>query len=299
MFIHGAWSGSSGWNGRWSRDQLKKFTDAGFTHFRVGVFWQHVEPNKGQFNETYLKTIDSLVADIQSLGAWAYFDIVHLYTSNGVEQGVPSWAQTESTGMADIVKHGWGYLRMLATRYKGNPTVRGFDVNEPDNWQVPNDALRFHNTIIGWIREIDPNRTYYLEPVYGNGDPNKWDPALLTHRTNVILSVHDYFMGWKDGKEVFGYDGTTGYVGSYADMEKWFLTRKSFADKLGIPIQIGEFGIGDGAARRDEWIADKVRLIDKYSLGSTWWEARTGSADRLSAMDKNYVIKPHVAKLTQ
>lgn len=291
MFIHGAWSNT----GRWSKSQLQIFKDSGVDHFRVGVFWQYGEPQKGQWNETYLSTIKALVADIKALDMTCYFDIIHMYKSGGVEQGIPAWAKTEVNATACVTKHAWAWIQKIATMFKDEVAVQGIDINEPDDWQSANNVLRMHDFAIRALRQISPRLIYFLEPSYGNGDPTNGDPAIVSNWSNVVVSIHCYFVGWVSGKAVYAYDGTTGWTNRDAtQISQWIGTRLAWAKRAGVPLHIGEFGIGLEATGRDAWIQAMNKIQNDLGIALTWWEGRTGSGDRLSAMNQSYQVYPHI-----
>ena len=187
-----------------------------------------------------------------------------------------------------VVTNGGGYLRMLAGRYRDEAAVAAYDlVNEPYRFPIDqNSVLRAYDQLIGQVREVDPDKIVLIEPTYGDTSVAGAlaDFSNLKRRTNVVYSLHDYFAGGDDDgytadgrqKGNYAWDGVTGYPAPDPGALEAHL--RVHVDKLraaGIPLWIGEFGIGAEVAGHDRWIADKVALFKRYGLGRAWWEYRT------------------------
>lgn len=87
--------------------------------------------------------------------------------------------------------------KTIINRYKGNPTIAGFDiVNEPAlNKNIPaNGAMNWNDLLLATIKEIralDSNSTLYVKPLYG--DPNKLSNLPVLSDSKVVYVYNSYF----------------------------------------------------------------------------------------------------------
>ena len=203
---------------------------------------------------------------------------------------VPQWAQSGDS-VESIEANAGAYLRMLARRYRHEPTVAAYDpVNEPRRSPIDQNAvLRMYDGLIATIREVDRDKVVLVQPTYGDTSIHGAcaDLANLTHRANVAFSIHDYFAGGDDD----GFGAGCGQAGVYAwDARAGYRARekgalrahlRAYLDTLRparIPLYVGEFGMAAGAVNRDQWVRDTVGLFDELRLGRSWWEYWTTAA---------------------
>ena len=150
-------------------DFFKKYKANGFDIIRLAITWQNLEPKMGEYNEDYLKSIDSIFSLAEQYGVYILLDMHQdLYSGNdgkSVGDGAPSWAvitdgakprmpifvwadgyflgkwvqksfdhfwnndKVNGIGLQDRYCELW---KMLAKRYKDSPALFGFDLmNEP------------------------------------------------------------------------------------------------------------------------------------------------------------------------
>ena len=146
-----------------------KYVANGFNLIRLAVQWANLEPNPGEYSETYLASIDRIFALAEKHGVYILLDMHQdLYSGfNGVGggDGAPDWAcltdgstpkpykfvwaeayvfgkwvqrcfdhfwnndEVEGKGLQDRYADLW---RMLAARYGNSPALFGYDLlNEP------------------------------------------------------------------------------------------------------------------------------------------------------------------------
>ena len=148
---------------------FKKYKARGFDIIRLAVTWQNLEPKMGEYNESYLKSIDSIFALAEKYGVYILLDMHQdLYSQNDGEcvgDGAPSWAAITDGAKPRMPIFVWadGYFmgkwvrnefdnfwnntevagrglqdrycdlwQMLAKRYGDSPALFGFDLmNEP------------------------------------------------------------------------------------------------------------------------------------------------------------------------
>lgn len=59
----------------------------------------------------------------------------------------------------------------------------------------PTSVLRIYDELITG-RSVDPAKIVLIEPTYGDTPIAGANVANLTHRDDVVWSIHDYFAGW-------------------------------------------------------------------------------------------------------
>lgn len=267
----------------WSLESYRRIRAVGFNVVRLVLYWDDFEPRRGQWDRPSLRTLDLAVGRARAAGLYVILDMIHLTGPGGLER-VPTWARTGDS-VAAVERNGAGYLRMLARRYRDEAAVAAYDpVNEFRRWPLDQDGvLRAYRYLIGQIRAVDPERVILVQPSYGDTSVagNLADLANLGGGSNLVWSLHDYFAGGdddgydRDGGQAGAYtwDGRTGYqVSDPAALERHLLVHLEKARAAGLPVWVGEFGIGEGASNRDRWIKDQIRLFDRYGLGRAWWQ---------------------------
>jgi len=76
---------------------------------------------------------------------------------------------------------------------------------------------------------------------------------------NVILTIHYYIGGT--------WDGVTGYKGiTFDDHEKAISTCVNIGLNSGLPLWIGELGVGSASYKAKQWVEDVLYLFDRYAL---------------------------------
>jgi hypothetical protein len=291
----------------WEPERYEQIRAKGFNAVRFVLYWDDYEPTRGSFNQTHLRTLDAAIGMAKNAGLYVILDAIHLWGSGGFND-VPAWARTGDS-VTTVQTNGGGYLKMLAGRYRAEPAVAGYDlVNEFQRSPLDQNAvLRAYDSLITEVRTVDPDKIVILEPTIGDTSvaPGIADFANLSHRHNVVWSLHDYFAGGDDdGYKLDGtkagisvWNGTSGYTTpNLAQLEAHLLVHLDATRAAGIPMWIGEFGIGAGVANRDLWIDHQISLFERYGLGRAWWEYSSSSP--LSAINRaDYTWKPWVDRL--
>jgi Cellulase (glycosyl hydrolase family 5) len=298
------WRGLPG--STWQAWHYRDIAREGFNAVRFVLYWDVFEPRAGGFDQVSLRTLDLAIRRAGAAGLYVILDEIHLWGPHGMND-VPSWARAGDT-LATVAAHGGAYLRLLAARYRRWRTVAAYDlVNEFHHQPLDQNAvLRVYDRLIGQIRQVDSGKIVLIEPTYGDTSiaGSLADFANLTHRSNVVWSIHDYFAGGdgdgyrSDGGQVGDYtwDGHTGYDHpDVGQLREHLLTHIRKMREVGLPIWIGEFGIGAGAMNHDEWIADQVALFARYGLGYAWWEYSTRRP--FSATNRSFGWEPWVRLL--
>jgi hypothetical protein len=291
----------------WSLESYRRIRAVGFNLVRLVLYWDDFEPRRGEWDRLSLRALDTAVDRARATGLYVILDMIHLTGPGGLDR-VPTWARTGDS-VASVEHNGAGYLRMLARRYRDEAAVAGYDpVNEFHRWPLDQDSvLRAYRHLIGQIRAVDSERIILVEPSYGDTSV----AGSLAHLSslgggrNLVWSLHDYFAGGdddgydRDGGQAGAYtwDGRTGYqLSDPAALERHLLLHLEKARAAGLPVWIGEFGIGERARNRDRWIEDQIRLFDRYDLGRAWWQYAGSSAFSATNADESW--KPWIRLLS-
>ncbi len=304
MNVIPVWKGEPGRT--WPAERYAQIRAEGFTAVRLVLYWDLMEPARGAFDPTSFATLDTAVQRARAAGLRIVLDVVHLWGAGGFAD-VPAWARTGDS-VTTVRANAGPYLRRIAARYRADPAVAAYDlVNEFHRFPIDQDAvLRAYDSLIGEVRGADPAKIVLIEPTYGDTSiaGRLADFANLTHRRNVVWSLHDYFAGGDDDgyaadgrqKGRYAFDGRTGYpTPDPAALRAHLLVHLRKTRAAGIPMWIGEYGIGDGAPGHDRWIADQTALFARYGLGRAWWEYHTTGP--LSATTAAFAWKPWVGLL--
>lgn len=187
---------------------------------------------------------------------------------------------------------------MIAKRYKNNPTVVGFDLdNEPHGktkdggatWAT-GDLTKDWNTAAqkcgNAILAVNPDALIIIEGVEqydttmywwgGNLRGVKTNPIVLSKPEKLVYSAHEY------GPEVFNqpWFDDAGFPGNLEPI--WenafgFIVKDNIA-----PLFIGEFGIGNKASfsgRAWTWFTSFVKYMTDNSYSWTFWSLNPNSGD--------------------
>ncbi|WLT32366.1 cellulase family glycosylhydrolase [Geothrix sp. PMB-07] len=166
----------------------------------------------------------------------------------------------------------------LAKRYKGNPTVAGYDLlNEPDKAEGADEAAfaaqlnAFYDRLYRAIRAEDPDHILVMEAFPG------WqrlgDPAAF-HWTNVVYQFHSYAMQAKVG----GVDVSQVWTVQRDMVERLLADAQAHRTKFQVPIFVGEFCV---FGFEDLWAR---ALAGLNRLGISWapwtWKVAFGDPER-------------------
>jgi len=156
-------------------EEFKRFKDWGFNCIRLGIIWDGLEPEPGQYDEEYLKGIDQRIQWAKENDLWVVLDMHQDLYSVKFSDGAPEWATidegqphvtgaiwsdayfmspavqiafdnfwkntpvSDGIGVQDHYVSAWKHV---AERYADNKTVIGFDImNEPFMGSSANEVM--------------------------------------------------------------------------------------------------------------------------------------------------------------
>ena len=197
---------------------------------------------------------------------------------------------------------------MLAERYKNNPAVIGFDLNnEPHGktdangatWGAGNGASDWNEAAQkcgNAILAVNPDLLILIEGVEQYGESVYWwggnlrgvreHPIQLSHPDKLVYSPHEY------GPEVhqqpwFFEDGFPGNMEAIWDDAFGFLAKENTA-----PLLIGEFGISSMDSyegKAGQWFETFTAYMDKTGISFTFWALNPNSGDTGGILSNDWV----------
>ena len=138
--------------------------------------------------------------------------------------------------------------RKLATRYRNQPAVLGYDLlNEPiahyfDTAYFNPKLEPLYRKIVSGIREVDKNHIIFLGGAQWDGNFKVFGPPF---DDKLAYTFHKYWM-----------DVNQKAIQEYLD----------FRDKHNVPVWMGESG-----ENTDEWIASFRTLLETHNVGWCFW----------------------------
>ena len=174
--------------------------------------------------------------------------------------------------------------KRIATRFKGNPAVWGYDlVNEPiQSLPAPYDYWNLQRMAAEAVRAIDPDTPIIIES--NNSDsPSTFSHLPPLEMKDVIYQVHMYQPGSFTHQRVnnpFGEKGANRaitYPGKIDNREydremlrKTLAPVRAFQQKHGARIYVGEFSAVTWAPGAAEYLRDCISLFEEYGWDWTY-----------------------------
>jgi len=201
------------------------------------------------------------------------------------------------------------FWEALATHYKDNPTVAGYEIlNEPNtanpdgehpfdfygnykpDWPRINDL---YQRAVEAIRKIDPKHIIFLE---GDNYGRCFSGLTAPFADNLVYSSHNYVMpGFGPGEYPGYYDSPTGKV--YWDKNKQrseLLNHEGmkFCEKHQVPLLIGEFGSQYHGPEADvpyrlASMKDQLEVYNEFGVNWTTWTFKDAGIMGCVTLDKN------------
>lgn len=233
-----------------TREDIRFIKQAGFNSVRVPfsyrLFVSEGEPQK--LEGAGYELLDRVVDWCKKEGL---FVILDMHAAPGGQTGDnidDSWGYPflfESAESQDLTVNIW---RKIAARYRGEPTVVGYDLlNEPiahyfDSVYLNPKLEPLYRRIVAGIRQVDRNHIIFLGGA-------QWDTNFKVFGTpfddKVAYTFHKYWM-----------DVNQQSIQEYLD----------FRDKHSVPIWMGESG-----ENTDEWIGSFRTLLERNNIGWCFW----------------------------
>jgi hypothetical protein len=260
------------------------------TAARFQMRWDLLEPQLGNYSESYMRTIDSEIALAKKYGIYIILDMHHYHWSkhfsyaNGF--GFPEWlvygypndiegenqseddfwfgkgpngteASLSNPSQQDRFIAAW---KLIASRYANEPAVAAYDLfNEPPrgtlNWTQHSKILYpFYSNLATEIRRIDTKHILIYEPSNGYATYYAQKPTI----PNIVFSFHFYSL--RDN-----------YQGDKKFLKKSFDSLYEPSLRWDIPLIVGEVGIELSRPNLEVWASDTLDLMTGYGLSWLWF----------------------------
>ncbi|MFI9205071.1 cellulase family glycosylhydrolase [Streptomyces sp. NPDC053048] len=312
---------------------LRDLAGRGFNFARLAVFWDDLEPRRGQYSERYLRKIERVLD-------WAHTYRVRVVVDAhqdiygpafGDHRGIPAWA-TRTDGLpyrphpddwfaeyfepavqaafehlyedADLREAQTRMWQVLAARLAGHPAVFGYDlINEPMGRIRPGEDM------FAAARRIEATQ---VTPMYNRiadairrVDKRTWlfvepTPAAGEGRPTGLGRVHDpkvvYAPHFYNAAMEAGrdYDPASGWLEAY---EREIV---HYPRQQRIPVVVGEWGpLNSSLPHMGRFYEDAISSIGRYASGWASWQWCYGGgycaleADGRFQPNKERTVRPY------
>lgn len=265
-----------------------RFVEENLRH--LGEDWR-ANQVRWQLNWTPMKDAETWAADLDAFDRWlegalseadqaaaacekyGLLMLLDLHTPPGGRAGGGVCRMFSEQRYQDKLVEVW---RKLATRYRGNRTIYGYDLlNEPVEGRVAEGLLDWRGLAqrVGEvIHEIDPDKALIVEP--GNwGSPGAFDSFVPLDLDNVVYSCHMYIPHHFTHQGVHGLPVGLEYPG-VIDGRRWdkeqlreaLQPARDFELEYNVPIYVGEFSAirwapNDSAYR---YLRDVIDIFEEW-----------------------------------
>ncbi len=237
-----------------------------------------------------LQVLDKIIAYAGALGMKVILDRHRTNISSQSELWYDS-VVSEAKWITDWVA--------LATRYKNNKTVIGFDLhNEPHNsatWGGGNRGTdwRLASEIVGnEIHKANPNLLIIVEGVQatsagwywwgGNLSEAQKYPVRLSVKNKVVYSTHDY-PSTVSGQSWFSDPSYPNNLPSIWDKFWGYLVKNNIA-----PVLVGEFGTKLQTTSDRQWLEKLMAYMKQNNVSFTFWCLNPNSGDTGGILESDW-----------
>ncbi len=256
-----------------TQEDFKNIKSLGLNCIRVPFNHRLVEPTPYRYDEDGLKYLDQVLVWASRHKIYVILDLHGAAGAQNYDWHSDSLGKAELWTNKDYQKQTFALWEFLADRYKNEAHLVGYDIlNEAvleDN-KLLND---FYKQTIKSIRQSDKNHILFIEG-------NRWaqDLAVLDKFDdgNYVLSLHNYeppnfsfhlithlHYPLKTKEEQW----------NKSIMHKHLEKSKVVADRHGVPLFVGEFGINarEGHYGEDKWLNDTLKCYQNFGFHWTYW----------------------------
>lgn len=293
------------------KDVEREAADFGFNFVRLLTSWVAIEPQKGVYDEVYLRKFDEIIKWYTDRGIYVMIDMHQdLYGEKVGGNGAPDWAcVTDNATPVDwpaeipwwvknidpMVINSWvnfweykehkflqdhyvGAWTLVVNRYKDNPYVIGYDLmNEP----VPGDLIKLLSGDFEkkWLPDLYDKLIKEIRKV----DKNKYIfiepiPAQVSFGfPSFLRKIEDEIFPSRLVYAPHLYPAGLHEGGAYSQNDKrslgnWVSERKKELVRQGnIPLLTGEFGVHPNSPGFDEFIKDVHTQMDENLWHWSYW----------------------------
>jgi endoglucanase len=231
-----------------ARDDIQFIRSAGFNTVRIPLHWNLFMSPNGRIEGEGWPLLDRVLGWAKEAGLYAILD---LHAAPGGQTGIN---HDDGPGYPlmfyvprdrDLTVKLW---RAIAERYRGNPTILGYDLlNEPiapyHDIATLNPRLEpFYKRITTAIREVDPGRIVFLAAGQWSSSFDMFGPPFAD---NLAYTYHSF---WASTKR----DSIQRHL--------------NFSTRYNVPLFLGETG-----ELTDDWNAGFRALHEAHDIGWSFW----------------------------
>lgn len=231
-----------------AREDIEFIRSAGFNTVRIPLHWNLFMTDDGRITGEGWALLDRVLGWVKEAGLYA---IVDLHAAPGGQTGIN---HDDGPGYPlmfyvprdrDLTVKLW---RAIAERYKGNPTILGYDLlNEPIAPYHDVDTLNprlepFYKRVTAAIRDVDPGRIVFLAAGQWSSSFDMFGPPFAD---NLAYTYHSF---WASTKR----DSIQRHL--------------NFSARYDVPLFLGETG-----ELTDGWNAGFRALHEAHNIGWSFW----------------------------
>jgi endoglucanase len=231
-----------------AEDDIRFIKSVGFNMVRIPLYWNLFMKPDGTIDGEGWALLDRVLGWIKDAGLYA---IVDLHAAPGGQTGIN---HDDGPGYPlmfyvprdrDLTVRLW---RAIADRYKGNPTILGYDLlNEPIAPYHDIDTLNprlepFFKRVTEAIRAVDPGRIVFLAAGQWSSNFDMFGPPFAP---NLAYTYHSF---WASTKR----DSIQRHV--------------NFSARYNVPLFLGETG-----ELTDDWNEGFRKLHETHGIGWSFW----------------------------
>jgi hypothetical protein len=233
-----------------TRDDIRFIKQSGFNAVRVPFSYRLFvsEGTTQRLEGPGYELLDRVVDWCRAEGVYVILDMHAApggQTGDNIDDSFGYPFLFESRESQELTVNLW---RRLAARYRGQPTVIGYDLlNEPIAHYFDAASLNpklepLYRRIVSAIREVDRDHLIFLGGAQWDGNFKVFGPPF---DTRLVYTFHQYWM-------TVNQDAIRQYL--------------NFRDKYNVPVWMGESG-----ENTDEWIDSYRRLLEAHNIGWCFW----------------------------
>jgi endoglucanase len=231
-----------------AEDDIRLIKSVGFNTVRIPLHWNLFMKPDGTIDGEGWALLDRVLGWIKDAGLYA---IVDLHAAPGGQTGInhddgPGYPLMFYVPQdRDLTVRLW---RAIADRYKGNPTILGYDLlNEPIAPYHDIDTLNprlepFFKRVTEAIRAVDPGRIVFLAAGQWSSNFDMFGPPFAP---NLAYTYHSF---WASTKR----DSIQRHV--------------NFSARYNVPLFLGETG-----ELTDDWNEGFRKLHETHGIGWSFW----------------------------
>ena len=306
----------------------------GMDHLRLGFYWQDLEPKQGEFDETFLDQLVTVLDRAEKHGILVILDMHQdVYGEAFDSKGIPAWA-TRTDGLPFEAQSNWllSYLQPavqaafdhlyedadlrqaqidawlhIVQRVKGHPALLGYDLlNEPFGKQRDGEDILSAAPRVE--REQLTPMFQRLTDAISNVDPDHWvffEPpnlASLGIATSLgevrgpKVAIYPHMYDSAIEAATYSTDGTIQLDPAFFD--KWANAITGYVKKYPMPMLVGEWGLAHPEIKgMDEFVARTLETLDRTTSGWSVFVGCFGSG--YCTMDEAGQARPAIGQIFQ